>query len=601
MCGIIGITGEKAGSYEGKILEKMLGTLSKRGPDDRGILSFPACTIGQTRLSIIDLPSGHQPMRDNTRDMAITFNGEIYNYRELRKELEIKGYAFATNSDTEVILKAYQEYGDESPKHFDGMFAFAIWDNEKKRLFMARDRFGKKPFHYAYDHEGNFVFGSEMKAIFETGRIKGILDYEAIDNYLHLLYIPPYKTVYKNVHPLPPAHTAVYEGGKLSLVRYWSMPYQPITISENEAEEKVRKLVEEAVKKRMVSDVEVGAFLSGGVDSSIIAYLANKHTDKPLKSFSAGFEDYINELPYAREAARIAKTDHHELQMNVNLAETLKKVCAYFDEPFADSSSIPQFLISEFASKKVKVVLSGDGGDEVFLGYGWYWKQYITGGSERIKRLLKRQNVGNFFSFDPLHDHVNYVAHMNRLERFLLWKNKKFANAPFATYFKKSGQLSPVEQINVFDLNMFLPGDILNKVDRCSMMTSLEVRSPFLDHHLAEFVFNLPLEYKTDKRDGKLILKKAYRDIFDDAFLYRRKQGFSAPVKDWLPREDFKKLIYELFIEHEAEIYRFLNGWYVKKMVRRFYEKNDSYHCYRLWVLLCLELWLVSHKQYHEN
>src|SRR3989344_5367780 len=505
MCGIVGITGKHINKYDKQTLDAMLGTLSKRGPDDKGTSSFPLCVLGQTRLSIIDLSGGHQPMRDNKHDMAITFNGEIYNYRELKKDLEGKRYVFSTNSDTEVILKAYQEYGDECPKYLDGMFAFAIWDNEKNRLFMARDRFGKKPLHYAFDDEGNILFASEIKTLFASGHIKGEIDYEAIDNYLHLLFIPSYKTVYKNVHPLLPAHTAVYEQGKISLTRYWSMPYAPITISEQDAEKKVKELLDEAVKKRMVSDVEVGAFLSGGVDSSIVAYLANKYTNKPLKSFSAGFEYHINELPYAREAARIAKTDHHELQMNVDLADTLKEVCTYFDEPFADSSSIPQFLISQFASKDVKVVLSGDGADELFLGYAWYWKQYVTGGSERVKRLLKRKGWRNIFTPDMLHDHINYVPHMNRFERFMLWKNKRFINAPFQSIFNGSEALPPIEQINVFDLNMFLPGDILTKVDRCSMMTSLEVRSPFLDHHLAEFVFNLPLAYKTARRDAQPI------------------------------------------------------------------------------------------------
>lgn len=602
MCGIIGITGNKVKAYSEEQIDSMLTSLSKRGPDDKGTTIFPSCLLGQTRLSIIDLSGGHQPMPDNKRDMAITFNGEIYNYRELKEALEAKGYIFSTNSDTEVILKAYQEYGDTCPEHLDGMFAFAIWDNEKKRLFMARDRFGKKPLHYAFDNDNNLIFASEIKAIFSAGTIKGEIDYQAIDNYLHLLYVPPYKTVYKNIFPLPPAHYAIYENNKFTIKRYWEIPYSPINISEEDAIRKTKELLSISVKKRMIADVEVGAFLSGGVDSSIITFLANQQkTGDPIKSFSAGFEDYINELPYARKAAQIAKTDHHELQMNVGLADTLEKVCSYFDEPFADSSSIPQFLISEFASKNVKVVLSGDGADEIFLGYAWYWKQYVTGGKDRIMRLLKRKGLKQIFFPEKLYDHVNYVSHMNRLERFLLWKNKKFADAPFLTRFWKSKKLGPIEQINVFDLNMFLNGDILTKVDRCSMMTSLEVRSPFLDHHLAEFVFNLPLEYKTDRRNGKLILKKAYRDIFGEEFLHRRKQGFSAPVKDWLRREDFKKLIYKLFIENEAGIYGFMNKWYIQKIIKRFYEQGDDYHYYRLWVLLCLELWFRSHKQYHTS
>lgn len=598
MCGIYGTSGKNAGTENVSTIDVALATLSKRGPDNKGSMVFPHCILAQTRLSIIDFTTGDQPMRDNTRDIAITFNGEIYNYRELKESLKQKGYVFSTTSDTEVILKAYQEYGEECPKYFNGMFAFAIWDNENKKLFVARDRFGKKPFYYAYDNDGNLFFASEIKAIFATGKIKGVIDYKAIDSYMHLLYVPPYETVYKNVFVLPAAHSGTFEHGKLHLSRYWSMPYKPIKVSEYDAIDRIRQLLNRATERRMVADVEVGVFLSGGVDSSIIAYHAQKHSSKKLKSFSAGFEDYINELPYAREAADIIKTDHHELQMNVGLADTLTKVCAYFDEPFADSSSIPQFLIAEFAAKSVKVVLSGDGGDEMFLGYGWYWKQYITGSIERARRLLKRKNIGQLFTFDALHDHVNYMAHINRFERFLLWKNKKYADSPIRQYFSGSEKFPPLAQINVFDHHMFLPGDNLTKVDRCSMMASLEVRSPFLDHELAEFVFNLPREYKTDMLQGKLVLKKAYRDIFGDKFLNRRKQGFSAPVLEWLKRDDFKKMIYRLFIENDAGIYTFLNKQYIQKMIRRFYEKNDSYHYYRLWVLLCLELWFDSHKKY---
>jgi asparagine synthase (glutamine-hydrolysing) len=227
MCGIIGTTGRSIKQYEGKILDSMLGTLSKRGPDDRGTLSFPSCILGQTRLSIIDLSGGHQPMRDNTRDMAITFNGEIYNYRELKENLEAKGYIFSTNSDTEVILKAYQEYGNECPKYLDGMFAFAIWDNEQGRLFVARDRFGKKPLYYAHDDEENFIFASEIKAIFESGKIKGVVDNEAIDNYLTLMYVPPWKTIYKNIHVIPPASFAVFKDGALDIQTYWHLEKKP--------------------------------------------------------------------------------------------------------------------------------------------------------------------------------------------------------------------------------------------------------------------------------------------------------------------------------------------------------------------------------------
>ena len=271
MCGIIGIVNKEGNIIKGDI-NASLFSLSQRGPDDKGTLNFPKCVLGQTRLSIIDLSGGHQPMRDNKRDMAITFNGEIYNYRELKKELEGKGHSFSTNSDTEVILKCYLEYGDDCPKYLDGMFAFAIWDEEKQELFVARDRFGKKPLYYAFDKDGNIIVASEIKAIFASGLIKGEVDYGAIDNYLALMYIPPDKTVYKNISVLPPAHTGTYKNGGMEKQKYWELIYKPINVSYDEAKKEIKKLFTEAVKKRLVADVEIGSFLSGGVDSTLASY-----------------------------------------------------------------------------------------------------------------------------------------------------------------------------------------------------------------------------------------------------------------------------------------------------------------------------------------
>src|SRR5487761_1978019 len=269
MCGIITIV-KNTGSTTPANTGAMLASLSKRGPDDHGTLVFPLCTLGQTRLSIIDLSGGHQPMRDNTRAMAITFNGEIYNYKELKRELEARGHAFSTNSDTEVILKTYQEYGVDCPKYLDGMFAFAIWDEERQSLFMARDRFGKKPLYYAHDTDGNLMIASEIKALFASGRIKGEIDPGALDNYLALMYVPPTRTIYKNVFTLLPAEHAVYKDGTLTKNTYWQLEYNPIQISYDDAKEEVRQLFTEAVKKRLVADVEIGSFLSGGVDSTLV-------------------------------------------------------------------------------------------------------------------------------------------------------------------------------------------------------------------------------------------------------------------------------------------------------------------------------------------
>lgn len=590
MCGIIGIVGKDTRRYEGVGISPMLDTLARRGPDDQGSMRFPHCVLGQTRLSIIDLSGGHQPMQDNTHPVAVTFNGEIYNYRELKKELLKKGHRFSTSSDTEVILKAYLEYGVDCPKYLEGMFAFAIWDEREGRLFLARDRFGKKPLYYAYDDSGSLLVASEIKALFASGHVKGKLNYEALDNYLHLFYIPPAKTVYQNVFTLPPAHYALYKDGSLSLQRYWTMPINPLKISEREAKEKLAHLLDEAVRKRMIADVEVGTFLSGGVDSSIITYLAQKHTAKRLKSFSAGFEHHINELPYARKAADIAGTDHHELQINVNLPETLSEVCAYYDEPFADSSSVPQYLISKFAHSKVKVVLSGDGGDEVFLGYGWYWKWWNLGMKDKLKHPLASRDAYRY--------HFTNIQNFQPLEHFALWKNPLRAGAPLPIP-PEDPRLTPMGNINNFDFNVWLPGDILTKVDRSSMMTSLEVRSPFLDTALVEFAFNLPEGLKTDRHHGKIILKKMFEDVFGKEFMGRRKQGFSAPAREWLRQSDFKEFVYATLTGPSVKLHTLFRKSFIDLLLDLFYGKGIDRWGYRIWILLCLELWLQSHSNYH--
>ena len=346
MCGIFGATGESLEPYKKGGVDHALVTLSKRGPDDRGILAFPACVLGQTRLSILDLSLGHQPMRDNKRDMAITFNGEIYNYTALKKELESKGHIFSTHSDTEVILKAYQEYGNNCPKHLDGMFAFAIWDNEKQSLFMARDRFGKKPFYYAFDDASNFIFASEIKALFATGNIKGVVDYEAIDNYLTLMYVPPWKSIYKNIQVIPPASFAVLKEGNIEIKKYWQLEKKEISITYPEAKEEGRCLLTESTKKRMIADVEIGSFLSGGVDSTLVTILAQSFSKTPIKTFSVGYQNYINELPFALEASKKIGSDHYTLQAKDDMVADLHKVMEYFDEPHADSSDFPQCLVS---------------------------------------------------------------------------------------------------------------------------------------------------------------------------------------------------------------------------------------------------------------
>lgn len=586
MCGIIGIIGKNIQKTDTSKISLMLDSLSKRGPDDKGTLIFPNCILGQTRLSIIDLETGHQPMKDTKTDNTITFNGEIYNYKELRESLIKKGYTFSTNSDTEVILKAYAEYGNDCVKHLDGMFAFVIWNEKTQELFMARDRFGQKPLYYAFDAHNNFIFASEIKALFKAD-IKGEIDYEAIDNYLALMYIPPWKSVYKNIHTLPPAHCASLIDNNLTKKRYWSIPNEPIkNVSYEEAKKHTKMLLEKAVEKRMIADVEIGALLSGGVDSTLVsAYAGQSSQQSPLKTFSIGYEGYINEFPYAKEASDKIGTEHYTLQAKSELIGELEKVIAYMNEPHADSSNFPQHIISELASSKVKVALSGDGADELFMGYGWHSKYF------NVRKIIQ---LKNFLFSNQFKEHLKHISVFRKNERRKLWKNSNVINDDIEGEAVKNIKKNDIKKINLFDLTTYLPGQLLTKIDRASMMHSLEIRSPFLDHKLAEYVYNLPLEYKMNKKIGKIILKDILSEIMPKEFVYRRKQGFGAPVGEWLKTDKMKRFVFEI-LGDTASIYDFLKKEEIIKLIDRFYRYNDDSVHYQIWTLLCLELWFRSH------
>lgn len=589
MCGIFGITGTNMGKVDRSKIPLALDSLSHRGPDENGALEFTNCVLGQTRLSIIDLSGGHQPMKDEGGSLTITFNGEIYNFKELRDSLSGLGHDFKTNSDTEVILKAYVEYGEDCPKYLDGMFAFAIWDEKNKTLFMARDRFGKKPLYYSVDKNNNFMFASEIKAIFAGSEVRGIIDPEAVDNYLALMYIPPNRTIYKNISTLAPAHSATYKNGLLTKKKYWELIYNPEKISYAEAKEKLRELFNNAVEKRLVSDVEIGSFLSGGVDSTLVTSYAQRFLKQPIKTFALEYEGHVSELPFAKEASTKIGTDHNELRVSVNLIEQLKESIGYFDEPHADSSDFPQSMLSGFASKYVKVTLSGDGADELFMGYGWYQKHWNLS--------LRKHTVAKLF-LSPFQGYIRNISIFNKSERKKLWgKNSKYVN-DFVDKKLLGSKLDDIAKINIFDLTTYLPGQLLNKIDRMGMMHSLEVRSPFLDHKLAEFVYNMPVEFKMNKNENKIILKDLLSEIMPKEFVYRRKQGFGAPVSQWLRTKEVESFVRQK-LEEKAVANDFFDKKIVKMIIDEFYEKNNQSYHYKVWLLLCLELWLQSHKQYH--
>lgn len=583
MCGIVGITTD--GEAVLAAIARAVPTLARRGPDESGCLALPGCVFGHTRLSVIDLVSGQQPMTDAETGMTIILNGEIYNYRELRRSLENLGHRFVTESDTEVVLKCFRQYGEACPEHLDGMFAFAVWDSRHRRLFLARDPFGEKPLYYALAGEA-LIFASEIKALLATGLVRPRLDRQSLDNYLALLYVPPWRSIYADIHTLEPGHWASFENGRLARHRYWQITREPLQISREEAAERLAGMLARSVKSRLVADVEVGVLLSGGVDSSIVATLAQGASERRIKTFSAGFEGFIDELPHAAEVARAAGTDHHEAQIKTDLVEAFTEASAYFDEPFADSSNVPMQLISRVARNEVKVVLSGDGGDELFLGYPHYRKHQHLPRVARLARELVAPALARYKR--------RAIRHFTPAERRKLSRDASAIEPDPSERVDLSAARTPVEKMNLIDLYMGLPGDMLTKVDRASMMHSLEVRSPFLDTRLAQFAFNLPFAYKSDGLRGKLILERAFAGKLPANLFQRPKQGFGAPVKDWLAKPEFRRLV-DATLLADSRLGQFLRPEVVRGYAEAFYAGRRSLQ-YRLWTLLALEAWCRSHE-----
>lgn len=575
MCGIIAIAGAKL-NIDRYNTQEMLQKLRHRGPDGVGQQAFSCCWLGHTRLAIVDFDTGSQPMIYDS--LSLSFNGEIYNYRELRNQLEKEGYIFDTESDTEVVLKAYHMWGGECPKHLDGMFAFAIWDDKKTEMFIARDRLGKKPLYYFFDG-ATILIASEIKSLLASGFLVPEIDYKAIDNYLRLMYIPPWKSVYKNVQQVPPAYCGTFRDGKLSLKRYWSLTHKPINISYEEAKIEVHKLLREAVKKRLItSDVEVGALLSGGADSTLVALIAAKELNYPLKVFSVSYTGH-DELPFAKQVCKKIDCEHFVVNIDEVMTQEMDAVIAYFDEPHADTSDFPQHLLSQLAAQNVKVVLSGDGADELFLGYKWHLK-----------------NAG----VDSFDNRLNSICAFTTELREKLWGSLEAISDDVLADGGYSADVDDqMERVTMFDLTAHLPGQILTKVDRAGMMHGLEVRSPFLDTSLVEFVSNLPYEYKVNNKGQKSILKDILSEYMPYDFAYRPKQGFGAPIERWLEDSKVKTYVYTK-LGSDAKIRTFLSGENIDKYLNDFYSVRSRHEraAQRVWALLCLELWFaqLNHK-----
>lgn len=604
MCGIIGIVHKDAPNYEASA-RAMLSCIAHRGPDGDGVYAFPGAILGHRRLSIIDLSTGAQPMFSPDKKVAITFNGEIYGYKEIKKELD---YPFQTTSDTEVILALYKKYGQDFTKHLPGMFAFAIWDDTDQTLIASRDRFGEKPFYYAFGKNKELIFASEIKAILASGLITPEIDPDSIAHYLHKLYVHPQKTIYKNIFTLPPAHTLKYKNNVLTIERYWNIPEPDQKITLEQALPKFKELLRDAVKKQLVADVPVGAFLSGGLDSTTVVSLATEFTKK-IKTFSFGYEGTKNELSFARLAAEQYNTEHYELHdKDHNIAELILKMADIYDEPFADSSNVSTYLISKLTREHSTVVLSGDGGDELLGGYGWY-KPLLTMNDDKAfdskAKMLLLQIAGRVAMKLNLKNKVSIITEARRLYYKNNFDSVLKAHRASNVYFKESElkkilkkgtlRLVPpsfelknnVEDALRDDIEDYMPGDILVKTDRASMANSLELRAPFLDVPFAEFVMSLPYTLKLTADEDKILLRRAFEKAWPEAIQKRNKLGFGAPVSIWLKKKEVQDLVTEYLLNKNKKIYSYISYDAVEKYII----KND----YKTWVLLSLSIWLEKH------
>ena len=618
MCGIAGIVGIEPG-YQAEPVEvhRMCQTIVHRGPDDEGIYTHGRAGLGMRRLSIIDLSTGHQPIHNEDHDLWVVFNGEIYNFPELRRELEARGHRFYTNSDTEVIVHLYEEYGADCVKRLRGMFAMAVWDQRRQKLLLARDRFGKKPLYYAMDRE-RLLFGSEIKALLAAAPELAEIDLHGLLNFFYFGYIPDPHTAFKRIHKLPPGHLLEFTKGQVCVQKYWDLPahgtYEPG--SEEECVEELEHRLAEAVRARMISDVPLGALLSGGVDSSIIVALMARISSRPVKTFSIGFSSPdFNEAEYARLVARQFGTEHHELYVEANIEETIHMLTRSLEEPFGDSSIVPTYHVCRLARQYVTVALAGDGGDELFAGYDRY-KSYLqrrrlrlfpagTGRwyRESMHPWLPTEWPGRRFLYnlslslgDRYLDGISILPALVR-ERslfskdFLVWADRETSPYErFRRYLEHSPDSDPLSKVQYLDAKTYLPADILTKVDRMSMACSLEVRAPFLDHVFAEWVAQLSPRWKMRGGQPKYILKKlAERLGVPKQVLYRRKQGFSMPLVHWFRQEPSPALL-EILLEPKTVHRGYFNP---RELHRRLFEHRQGLRdrSWEIWHLLIFELW----------
>ncbi|HLA12395.1 MAG TPA: asparagine synthase (glutamine-hydrolyzing) [Pyrinomonadaceae bacterium] len=620
MCGIVGIVNTGTRPADEALLSRMCAAIAHRGPDDDGFYVKGPIGLGMRRLSIIDVSGGRQPIPNQQESAWIVFNGEIYNYLELRQDLEKFGYRFRTNSDTEAIIHAYDRYGEECPKYLRGMFAFAIWDEHQKQLFLARDRVGKKPLLYAQIGD-ELIFGSEFSALLLHPRVSRDIDNAALDQYLSFMCVPAPLTAFRGVRKLEPGHTLVWRDGNIRTQRYWQPDFsRKLNITEEEAGERAIEILRDAVRVRLMSEVPLGAFLSGGIDSSAVVALMSQESAEPVKTFSIGFEEQdFSELHHARRVAQHVGADHHEFIVKPDALEVLPVLVDHYGEPYADSSAIPTYYVARETRKHVTVALNGDGGDETFAGYERYAAMRVAENYHRLPRLLRETVVRKAVELLPttearrsrIRDAKRFIraASLPRVERYLRWvsafnsEDKKElystafreqatehnASKTLDRWFAHANGAGIVDAALLTDLMTYLPNDLLVKVDIATMAVSLEARSPFLDHHVIEFAASLPEHLKLRGLTTKYLLKRVLRKLLPAENLNRRKMGFGVPVGHWF-RGSLQPFLRETLLSERA-----LNrGMFQRETVRRLIELHTSGerdYSHQLWTLLVLEVW----------
>jgi asparagine synthase (glutamine-hydrolysing) len=626
MCGIAGrLNFEQDRDVDPGLIQRMCDVIAHRGPDDAGIWCDGPIGLGHRRLAIIDLSElGRQPMCNLDGSLWITFNGEIYNYLELRQELEEQGYRFRSRTDTEVILNLYHRDGVDCLQRLRGMFAFAIWDANRRELFLARDRVGKKPLCYHADAYG-ITFGSEIKAVLQDHEVDREPDPVAIHHYLTYQCVPAPLCAFKGVHKLLPGHYLLARDGRYEVRRYWKLSHRPKFPATTPRERRALELellarLDEATALRMISDVPLGAFLSGGVDSSAVVAMMSDRSSVPVRTFSIGFDDdAYNELAYARKMATHFGTDHTEFVVRPNALEVLPQLVWHFDEPFADASAIPTWYVSKLAREHVTVALNGDGGDESFAGYDRYVANHVAGrlgalqpllGSRAFRRALDllphgatsasaRWRLKRFveqLGRDPEARNAAWLAQFDLDAKrelysaaFRHWAGPRDAEEMLYARYREADADNFTDATLYADITTYLPDTLLVKVDIASMAHGLEARSPFLDHEFMEFAARLPEGMKLDRGRTKVALKRALRGVLPDAVLDRKKMGFNVPVDRWLRRE-LKDLSYDLLLSMRARSRGYFQPRFVERMLREHSQGTRNWHT-QIWNLMMLESW----------